>query len=66
MGNQTRKSQRNPEAWLPPCEQAQADGVPCTEVGRDCEICERAYKERRAAEKGPPVGPGGEGTLPIA
>ncbi len=29
--------------WLPVCEQAQADGVPCSEVGRDCEICERAY-----------------------
>jgi len=27
---------------LPPCEQAQADGVPCTELGRDCEICEFA------------------------
>ena len=32
----------NPQ-WLPSCEQAQADGVPCTEAGRDCAICERAY-----------------------
>jgi hypothetical protein len=24
------------------CPQAQADGVPCTEVGRKCEICEEA------------------------
>ncbi|OGQ91685.1 MAG: hypothetical protein A2289_17910 [Deltaproteobacteria bacterium RIFOXYA12_FULL_58_15] len=24
------------------CSEAQADGVPCTEVGRHCEICERA------------------------
>ncbi len=32
----------NPQ-WLPVCEKAQADGVPCPEVGRDCEICEQAY-----------------------
>jgi len=37
---------------LPPCEQAQADGVPCTEVGRQCEICEHAYPEWRAARQG--------------
>ena len=24
------------------CPQAQADGVPCTELGRACEICEAA------------------------
>lgn len=24
------------------CAQAQADGVPCTELGMDCEICGRA------------------------
>jgi 2-oxoglutarate ferredoxin oxidoreductase subunit alpha len=32
----------NPQ-WLPACEEAQSDGVPCTEVGRDCAICEHAY-----------------------
>ena len=26
----------------PPCEQAQSDGVPCPDVGRDCEVCEAA------------------------
>ncbi len=26
------------------CSEAQADGVPCTELGRDCEICDRAVK----------------------
>jgi hypothetical protein len=26
------------------CPEAQADGVPCTELGRDCEICERALE----------------------
>ncbi len=25
------------------CAEAQADGVPCFELGRDCETCERAY-----------------------
>jgi hypothetical protein len=24
------------------CPEAQADGVPCSELGRDCEVCERA------------------------
>ncbi len=24
------------------CPEAQADGVPCTALGRDCETCERA------------------------
>lgn len=26
------------------CAEAQADGVPCFELGRDCETCERAYR----------------------
>jgi hypothetical protein len=24
------------------CPEAQADGVPCTALGRDCEVCEKA------------------------
>ncbi len=28
------------------CPEAQADGVPCDELGRDCEICERATPEK--------------------
>jgi len=28
--------------WLPACKRAQADGVPCTLVGRECEICKWA------------------------
>jgi hypothetical protein len=28
------------------CAEAQADGVPCTELERDCEICERAYPKK--------------------
>lgn len=29
------------------CNEAQADGVPCTEVGRACAECERAIAARR-------------------
>lgn len=25
----------------PPCGEAQADGVPCDELGRDCEDCDK-------------------------
>lgn len=31
------------------CPEAQADGVPCTELGRDCEVCEHAVRERKIA-----------------
>lgn len=27
------------------CPEAQADGVPCFEIGRDCETCEKAQPE---------------------
>ena len=27
------------------CPEAQADGVPCQELGRDCEVCEMAAPE---------------------
>jgi len=27
------------------CAEAQADGVPCTDVGRSCETCERALAD---------------------
>lgn len=27
----------------PLCAEAQADGVPCYELGRECETCERAF-----------------------
>jgi len=45
LGNESRATidvPANPQ-WRSVCEQAQADGVPCTEVGRDCAICERSY-----------------------
>ncbi len=42
------------------CEEAQADGVPCFEAGRQCDTCGRARPEeappapRRPARKSPP------------
>ena len=30
------------------CPEAQADGVPCMEIGRDCEICEKAIRDDEA------------------
>lgn len=37
--------------WLLPlgvcCAEAQADGVPCTELGRDCLACEKAEPLRK-------------------
>jgi len=53
MGDKPREPRsqepgRPPYPNLPPCEEAQADGVPCTERGRQCEICEHAYPEWRA------------------
>ena len=40
-----RRQIRSPEISLGAlCAEAQADGVPCFELGRDCETCERAYR----------------------
>lgn len=33
---------RRMDTGCPPCGEAQADGVPCDELGRDCEDCEKA------------------------
>ncbi len=30
------------------CAEAQADGVPCYESGRDCEKCDRAWKQLKS------------------
>lgn len=41
-----------------PCGQAQADGVPCFELDRDCATCEEAYQAwleyRKSKEGGEP------------
>ena len=42
------------------CLAAQADGVPCTETGRSCEICGRASRELvpgSGVQPGPPDSP---------
>ncbi len=36
------------------CAEAQADGVPCTELGRDCPTCERAVLAVREARRDVP------------
>lgn len=33
------------ESGGPPCPESQADGVPCEELGRDCEDCERGQPQ---------------------
>ena len=38
------------------CAEAQADGVPCSDVGRSCDACERAMG--RAADAEPPAAGG--------
>jgi len=46
------------EKGVPPCAEAQADGVPCTELGRHCESCSQAIKalnEARRAQAPPAV-----------
>jgi len=35
----------------PPCGEAQADGVPCEEMGNDCEDCDQAEPEAREVYK---------------
>lgn len=53
MGTKTRKPRKKTTAEPHPlCAEAQADGVPCTDVGRHCEECERARAEkpRRSAK----------------
>jgi hypothetical protein len=48
------------EKGVPPCAEAQADGVPCTELGRQCESCSRAIKALNDA-RGAQAPPGGNG-----
>ena len=56
MFDPENESTSNPQPW-PPCARAQADGVPCQELDRDCEKCAQAYPElqlrgqRRDADK---------------
>jgi len=49
---ETRKPVKKTAAPHPLCAEAQADGVPCYEAGRQCEVCERARpaKPRRSGK----------------
>ena len=51
MGITPYEPGEDPRLYLPPCEEAQADGVPCTELGRDCEICEAGGWYPRASQR---------------
>jgi hypothetical protein len=52
MKNRSREISRALE-WVAPlgvcCAEAQADGVPCYELGRDCLQCDRAEPVRQVA-----------------
>jgi hypothetical protein len=37
------------------CAEAQADGVPCHELGRDCDVCEMAAPGPEEAASKPPA-----------
>jgi len=41
------------------CAEAQADGVPCPTLGRNCEICERAMREGGDEAPAPTIRPVG-------
>ena len=41
------------------CAEAQADGVPCTELGRECETCAMAVRALQGARRAEPdIAPG--------
>ncbi|HEX5139083.1 MAG TPA: hypothetical protein VFY93_19090 [Planctomycetota bacterium] len=42
---ETRKAGEKAPPPHPLCPEAQADGVPCYELGRYCETCERARQQ---------------------
>jgi hypothetical protein len=45
--------ERPVESGGPPCPESQADGVPCDEIGRDCEDCDRGHPKERALAESP-------------
>jgi hypothetical protein len=55
MELQRNRTNREEKPLLPGsgalCAEAQADGVPCHELGRDCEVCGRAVVR---SERNPP------------
>jgi hypothetical protein len=61
MSENPRKNESE-QPW-PLCAEAQADGVPCTALGRECDVCERAYPLLRDRE---PKKVDDEGPLPVS
>ena len=47
MGQKPDSEQKPELPGTGPCAEAQADGVPCTKVGKDCEECERYLRRLR-------------------
>lgn len=54
-----RESSQDPWRLARYCAEAQADGVPCPTLGRNCEICERAMRESGGDAPPPPIRPVG-------
>ena len=53
-GRQSEDREETREAFDtggPPCGESQADGVPCEEMGNDCEDCDQAEPEAREVYK---------------
>jgi len=44
------KPNRARDLMIRMCPEAQADGVPCPELGRSCEVCERALRRAGGAD----------------
>ena len=54
-----RESPQDPQRLARCCAEAQADGVPCPTLGRNCEICERAMRESGDDAPAPAIRPVG-------
>ena len=60
MTSSDTESRRDDRNGTGLCEEAQADGVPCYEAGRQCETCARARPEPETAKPPrPPRKPSG-------
>lgn len=64
MSGDDERTQKSDEGWNRTglCGEAQADGVPCYELGRKCETCERARAALPPPAKPAPLQRGGPGS----
>jgi len=53
------ESSQDPQRLARLCTEAQADGVPCPTLVRNCEICERSMRETGGDAPAPPIRPVG-------